>query len=237
MWSSGAEPWDLGAARVLSGDFTANGKSDIAVQLDLAGGGWRVVVFPGGALGAPTTWHQTGRGDVRHANLVAGDFNGDRFADLAELRDLGGCQTRLLTYRSNGTTFAEGRHQWLSRPGGFCADRNTPVAGDVDGDRRDDIIGVYDHGGSDLAMVRFNPAAHFTPREWWRKTGEFDPAAIAVSTGDFDLDGKDDLAVVQASRTTGQTQLWTLRSTGTAFADRVLGWQETTGGVPDRFEP
>jgi hypothetical protein len=148
------------------------------------------------------------------------------------VRDEGNCQVGLRTYRSTGSAFADGMPRWDSGPGAYCADRSTPVAGDVDGDGQDDIVALYDHGGSDTAMVAFTAAGGFAPQQWWRRTGEFDAAKAVISTGDFDIDGKADLAVVYSDA--GQTQLWTLGSTGTAFTDRVLGWQEVTGGVPVR---
>jgi hypothetical protein len=225
VWSSGSELLPISAARTLSGDFTQDGKTDIALQLGTPGG-WRVLVFPGGALGSPTTWFQSADADFAHARLTAGDFDGDGTAELAELRDQGNCQTSVRTHRSTGTAFETGVLKWQ---GAYCADRGTPVTGDVDGDGRDDIVALYDHGDSDTAMMAFTAASGFVPREWWRRTGEFDAGKAVISTGDFDLDGKADLAVVYAA---DQTQLWTLRSTGAAFADRVLGWQEVTGGKP-----
>jgi len=224
VWDSGSEVLPISAARTLSGDFTHDGKTDIAVQLGTPGG-WRVLVFPGGALGTPTTWFQSGDADFAHARLVAGDFDGDGTAELAEIRDQGNCQTSVRTYRSTGTAFETGVLKWEDA---YCADRGTPVTGDVDGDGRDDIVALHDHGNSDIAVMAFTSASGFVPQEWRRAAGEFDAKAV-ISTGDFDLDGKADLAVVH---TTDQTRLWTLRSTGTAFAERVLGWQEVTGGTP-----
>ena len=237
VWDSGSEALPLSEMRALAGDFDADGKTDIAVQQAVDGGGWRVLVFRGGALGVPAAWFETGPagGDWSRATLVAGDADGDGFADLIEMRDQGRCRTTNWVYRSSGTAFTGGVLRWDSGPGGYCANRSTPVVGDVDGDGRDDIVASYRHRGTDTAMVVFTSASGFTPAQWWRRVGEFDAGQAVLSTGDFDLDGKDDLAVIYPGSVAGQTQLWTLRSTGTAFADRVLGWQELTGGVPARF--
>jgi hypothetical protein len=228
VWSSGDEVLPISAARVLSGDFTADGKADIALQLGVAGGGWRVLVFPGGALSTPVPWYQSDVGYAQ-ARLVSGDFDGDGTTDLAELRDEGGCRVSVRTYRSTGTAFADGVLRWDSGPGAYCADRSTPVTGDVDGDGRDDIVALYGTG-SDTSMQVFTSAAGFVPQPWWHRTGEFDAAKAVISTGDFDIDGKADLAVVDSDA--GRTRLWTLHSTGAIFGDRVLGWQEMTGAVP-----
>ncbi|WP_370943549.1 FG-GAP repeat domain-containing protein [Amycolatopsis sp. cg5] len=230
VWDSGSEALPLSSVRALSGDFNADGKADIALQLSTPAG-WRVLVFPGGSLGHPVEWLQSGTGgaDFAHARLVAGDFDGDGKSDLAELRDQGGCQSSVRTYRSGGTAFEAGVVRWGSAAGAFCADRGTPVTGDVDGDGKAEIVTAYDHGGGDVELFVSGETTGFVPASWWREAGRFDPAKSAFSTGDFDLDGKTDVAVVQV---TDQTRLWTLRSTGAAFAAPVLGAAEVTGGTP-----
>jgi hypothetical protein len=76
----------------------------------------------------------------------------------------------------------------------------------------------------------FPAASGFAPSEWWRGSGPLLASAVP-SVDDFDLDGRQDLAVVQSCCTAGETQLWTLRSTGAAFAAPVLGWTARIGGT------
>jgi hypothetical protein len=224
VWESRA-PFNFASASVVAGDFTGDGTSDVAVRVDQ-----EVLVFPGGALGTPTTW-STGVQDAA-SRVVAADTDGDGRTDLAELRAHDGCRASLWTYRSTGNGFEPAVSEWDSGPGGYCG-AGTPVAGDVDADGRDDIVAVHDHGGGDVAAMVFRASEGFSPHEWWRGTGPL-RAAATPSTGDFDLDGRDDLAVVQPGGTTGETELWTLRSTGDTFAGPELGWRELTGGsLPD----
>jgi hypothetical protein len=227
-WTSGTEPWPIRDLRMFAGDFNADGKSDVAVQRATASG-WQVSVFPGGAMGTPVTWLQ-GTENWQSAPLVAGDFDGDGRTDLAQMRDLGSCRANLLVHQSTGTSFGAGVLRWDSGQGGYCVNRGKLVAGDLDHDGVDEIVSMYDHGGSDTALLVFGLANGFTPSDWWRRSGELTAAGSALSTGDFDLDGKADLAVVTAAG--DQTQLWTLRSTGTSFANRALGWQQAVGGRP-----
>jgi hypothetical protein len=203
-------PWSgelpLDSTRFTSGDFDGDGLTDVA-----AATGTRVQVFRGGALGTPATWL-----DGVSGKITAGDFDGDGKADLAEIRSEG-TGTSLRTYASTGSAFAAGETRWQGND--YPAGKTTPVSADVDGDGRQDVVVVGERA------VFVHTAANFTPRMWSQGT-----YTGVVTAGDFDLDGKEDLAVVRAAG--GKTQLWTLRSTGSAFDFPVLGWEDETRGTP-----
>jgi VCBS repeat protein len=216
-WDSGSELLRVRDIRMLAGDFNGDGKSDVAVQ-----NATTIRVFLGGAMGSPTSWLTS----TQNRALVTGDFDGDGRADLAQLKDLGSGRADLVVHHSTGTAFEAGVVKW---EGDYGVAKGKLVAADVNQDGRDDIVSMYDNGGSDTSLLVFNGGSN-APQEWWRRTGEFEASRSALSTGDFDLDGKADLAVV--ANNGPSTQLWTLRSTGTSFAGRVLGWDQVTGGVP-----
>ncbi|MET9631053.1 VCBS repeat-containing protein [Lentzea sp. NPDC006480] len=203
-------PWTgelpLDSTRLTAGDFDGDGKTDVA-----AATGSRVQVFRGGALGTPTTWL-----DGVSGKISAGDFDGDGKDDLAEIRSEG-TGSSLRTYASTGSGFGAGEVRWQGND--YPADSATPISADVDGDGRGDVVVV----GEQAVFV--HTAANFTPRMW--SQGKY---TGVVTAGDFDLDGKEDLAVVGAAN--GKTQLWTLRSTGSAFDFPVLGWEDETRGTP-----
>ncbi len=203
-------PWNgtlpLEGARFASGDFDGDGKTDVA-----AATGSRVQVFRGGALGTPATWL-----DGVSGKISAGDFDGDGKADLAEIR-AEGTGTSVRTYPSTGSAFGAGEIRWQGND--YPAGSATPVSADVDGDGRQDVVVV----GERALFV--HTASNFAPRMWSQGT-----YAGVVTAGDFDLDGTEDVAVARAAN--GKTQLWTLRSTGSAFDHPVLGWEDETRGTP-----
>lgn len=234
VWAGGPAIWSLTMARIATGDVNADGKSDIAVQIDEGNSKWRVSMFLGGNLGAPVLWLQGPAGSpawVHQAPLLA-DIDGDDRADLVSMRNAGGCRTTTVMYRSTGTAFtstAVTLHD--SGAGTYCWERSKPVVGDVNGDGRDDIITMYDHSATDSALWAFqSTGTALTAAQWWRTPNEFDAIKATLSTGDFNTDGRDDVAIVHAGAG-GSRQVWTLASTGTAFAARSLGWQEQVGAV------
>ncbi|MEU3643615.1 VCBS repeat-containing protein [Lentzea sp. NPDC034063] len=202
---TGALPLDQ--ARFTSGDFDGDGKADVA-----AATGSRVLVFRGADLSAPATWLEGVTGKI-----VAGDFDGDGKADLAEVRDENGT-TSMRTYASSGTAFGAGEVRWQG--GDYRAADVTLVAADVDGDGRGDVVAA---SGTKLVV---HTAADFAARTWW--SGAL--AAPVFTAGDFDLDGKEDIAAVRTAG--GRTQLWTWKSTGSAFGSPVQGWEDETRGTP-----
>ena len=117
--------------------------------------------------------------------------------------------------------------------GGYCWEHSRPVVADVDGDGRDDIVTLYDYGTNDSGLWVFrSTGSALAASSWWHVPGRFDAARAALSTGDFDGDGRDDVAIAYATGADGSgRQVWSLHSTGTAFADPALGWQEPAVGA------
>lgn len=241
VWSGGPAIWSLSMARLAAGDVNDDGKADIAVQVDEGNGNWRISVFPGGAMGAPTTWLQAPAGSPAwvHSMPLLADVDGDGRADLVIMRNAGGCRTTTVMHQSTGSGFTAAAvtlHD--SAAGANCWDRATPVVGDVTGDGRDDIVVMYDHGTTDTALWVFqSTGTAMVASQWWRTANEVDAAKTVPTTGDFNADGRDDVALVQACCAAGGRQVWTLGSTGTAFAARVLGWQESVDTVAGPRRP
>jgi hypothetical protein len=59
-------------------------------------------------------------------------------------------------HHSTKTSSEAGVQRWDSGQGGYCVNRGKLVSGDIDQDGRDDIVSMYDHGGSDTAEPQFH---------------------------------------------------------------------------------
>ncbi|WP_030023962.1 transglycosylase family protein [Streptomyces monomycini] len=125
----------------------------------------------------------------------------------------------------------------------------TQASGDFDGDGKDDIGVLYDYGqeadgANHAALWTFtaNGSGFGEPVKVWDNveagTGSWNWGRSKVTTGDFDGDGKADIAVLyndgQDADGTNHTALWTFTSTGSGFKKPVRTWQSTTSWSWDR---
>lgn len=223
-WHSGTAAWGLSQARLVAGDIDGDGKGDPVVQLNTGDGGWQILAFRG-AAGAPAEWLRTpaGSGEWAHSVPVLADVDGDGRDDLVVQRALGTCRTSFVVYRSSGTDF-ESQGRTLLESDSYCATAGKPIAADVDGDGRDDILALYEFGARDtgVRIVR----ADGTLAEGWREAGRFDPARVTLTAADYSGDGKDDAGLIVALDGGGR-EVFTLTSDGTAYSAPVSRWRET----------
>ena len=173
-------PIDQASTAIASGDFTGDGKPDLAVALNA---GVRMMLNPGngqfnGGYVFPIT---------RVTAIQAADLNADRNLDVVVAATtmnviLGGANGAF----QNATAYL----------GPDVLDDYTFAIADLDGDTLPDLAFTEGDLYEDMVSVRLN-----------RGAGRFDAPALpllASSTqpvaGDFDLDGKLDLAVLQLGR-------------------------------------
>ncbi|GMU65599.1 MAG: hypothetical protein AMXMBFR36_18730 [Acidobacteriota bacterium] len=154
-------------------------------------------------------------------SVATGDWNGDGFADLAagepgEDNGRGGIQVRFGS--STGIDLTSGIHRTETAIGGLSEVGDffgyTLAAGDFDGDGRDDLaVGIpgedFGAGGSveDCGQVNVLYGADagfdFGRTQFWAQdeilgagTSEaLDQFGLSLAGGDFDRDGRDDLAI------------------------------------------
>ncbi|MFJ3206748.1 FG-GAP repeat domain-containing protein, partial [Streptomyces flaveolus] len=111
---------------------------------------------------------------------------------------------------------------------------------DFDGDGRGDVGVLYDNGqqsdgANRTALWTFTSTGtgFGAPVRKWDSTGSISWmwSRSKVTSGDFDGDGRSDVAVLydngQQSDGAGRTALWTLTSTGSGFGAPVRKWDST----------
>jgi hypothetical protein len=171
------------------GDFNRDGKLDVVVIDLLSRDSAEVFLGNGDGTLQPAVQYDAGPGDCANSIAVA-DFNGDGKLDLA-VADACEKSVSILVGNGDGTFQQAMTHARVNNPW-FIA------IGDFNGDGKSDLAAAEFDGNSGAfdALVLFGhgDGSFDTTAEY--PTGEFAPLSIAV--GDFNLDGKLDLAVTNS---------------------------------------
>jgi phenylpyruvate tautomerase PptA (4-oxalocrotonate tautomerase family) len=201
--------------RILLGDFTGDGRTDVAIH-DSATGDW----FVGRSTGTGFVVERwaTGFGNRGHdvEHVLVGDFDGDGRADLA-LHDRR--TGDWFVGRSTGTSFAFS--PWLTSFGNRGRGRESVFVGDFTGDGRSDLV-IHDRPTGSWFVARSTGTA-FTVETWATSFGNRGHGRELVYVGDFTGDGRTDIAI--HDRVSGD---WFVgRSTGSSFAIEL--WASSFG--------
>jgi hypothetical protein len=236
QWDTGVGNWDLSASRLTAGDFNGDGRDDIGAFYDYGNAQTKLWVLTQGADGmfTATLGWDTGPGNwyLSATRLVAGDFNGDGRDDIGAFYDLGNSRTTL-TVLSQG---ADGKFTaalgWDTGPGNWYLPATRFAAGDFNGDGRDDIGAFYDYGNAQTKLWVLTQGADGTfaaKLGWDPGPGNWNLQASRMVDGDFDEDGKVDIAALY-DYGNAHARVWVL-SAGTdgSFA-ATLGWDSNPGG-------
>jgi FG-GAP-like repeat len=186
----------------LVGDFTGNGRDDIAMFSNT--GQWWLAVSTGNSF-------QMQRWDVPGAwapvsqwmDWQVGDFNGDGLADVAGLSSSGAWKVGI----STGTSFQA--QTWLpSKSWPIALPALDTFVGDFNGDGRSDLAGFFPSG---QLWVALSTGTSFTVQIWAKNLPK-GPNWLSFHTGDFNGDGFTDLAALDRLG-----NLWVFSSTGSSF--------------------
>ncbi|MEU0002073.1 FG-GAP-like repeat-containing protein [Streptomyces microflavus] len=232
-------------AQVASGDFNGDGREDVAAFYDngtSAEGKNRASLFAfysnsTGFAAPKKVWSTPGGFTWSKSQLTSGDYNGDGKDDIAVFYDSGSSDTgqmsSIYTFTSTGTGFSSPKQTWTT-PGGFTWSMSKVTSGDYNGDGKDDIAVFYDGGSSDTGRVSslytFNSTGtgFANPRKTWTTPGGFTWSAGQVTSGDYNKDGKDDVAVLYNGGKSADgkfvSSLYTFNSNGTTFDNPRKTW-------------
>jgi len=179
---------------------------------------------PGSCTDSP----QGGNGDVYVGNFDQGSimaycnptWNNDGFlsqGDVAGLARMYGGGGDVFVGASTGGGFSSGlaEHDW------FCVGDEVCKTGDFDGDGRQDLV-TFTRGTSGDAYVALSTGTGFNG--WgWKWHDNFCVGDQVCLTGDFNGDGRDDLAAFTRGST---ADVYVALSTGSSFAPTVTKWHD-----------
>ena len=219
-------PDQVAAKFAVAGDFDGDGRDELAVAKDVGGTRgndlWVMDYDP-----VAGRWSHLGDIDCSVAQVaakfaVAGDFDGDGRDEMAIAQDVGGTRGNDFWVMRYDPATRRWRH--LNPGSGLANDADVDcspdpvaakfaVAGDFDGDGRDELAVAKDVGGTrgnDFWVMDYDPVARR-----WSHLGDFDCSVAQVAAkfavvGDFDGDGRDEVAIAQDVGGTRGNDFWVM---------------------------
>jgi hypothetical protein len=202
----------------LIGDFNGDGKDDIATFTRGKSADVYVALSTGSSFGATQKWHDWFA--AFSETPLVGDFNGDGKDDIITFTK--GRAADVYVAVSNGSQFIGTSKKWHDW---FSPFNEIPMIGDFNGDGRDDIATFTKGSSADVYIALSNGSNKFDgmSRKWHDFFSPFNETALV---GDYNGDGRDDLATFSKGNTGG---VWVVLSNGSSFGTGADVWHNSFG--------
>ncbi|MGZ3115464.1 FG-GAP-like repeat-containing protein [Streptomyces sp. H62] len=235
--------WNFSRMTVNAGDFNGDGRDDVAVWYDYSDGSDKLHTFlakaDGGFTSPFASFARAEGWTASSMKFATGDYNGDGRDDLAALYGYSTGEVKFITFPTtpNGGFDQTAVHGWSTT--GWSFDSASVHSGDFNGDGRDDLAAWYDYGDGHDAVIGFTTGADgaFGNRTelWSTAAGNYTRGQMQIVTGDYNGDGRDDLATVYGySDGRVKTITWTAKADGTLNSP-LHSWEATSGWSFDRL--
>jgi hypothetical protein len=223
-----------------SGDFNGDGRDDLAVWYSYSTGEDTLFTFTANVRGTfnppfPSWSNSTNDWNVDQVKFVTGDFDADGRDDIAALYGYADHHVTMFSFLAQPTGgFQASLPSWTSTGWGDW-NRTYIQSGDFNGDTRDDIAAWYDYADGHDALHTFLSYADGTGRfntptqSWNSAAGNFDYSHMKMTAGDYNGDGRDDLAALYGyTDGTHTTRVFSWLGTADGgFAGSYPGWDST----------
>ena len=214
------------------GDFNGDGRDDIIIfvrnaKTDSGRGDVYVALSNGSTFVNAGTWHTFSC--INTEIPAIGDFNGDGRDDIATFTR-NASSGDVFVSLSTGSSFSGTGVKWHNF---FCINSEIPAVGDFNGDGKDDIVSftreTYSGDGRGDVYVSLSNGSGFsgTGAKWHNFFCIHNEIPIV---GDFNGDGKDDIAAFSRSGST-RGNIYVALSTGHSFSGTGQIWKDWSGAV------
>ncbi|MFE9374224.1 ricin-type beta-trefoil lectin domain protein [Streptomyces sp. NPDC006711] len=204
---------------------------------------WATATLGTAALPSPAPLPANGKQPTpsQPAQVASGDFNGDGKSDVATLYDYGrtdtGNRSALWVSLSDGKALLPPQGQWDSGDDSWNWNASKLTSGDFNGDGKTDIAILYNYGqdstGNNHTGLWFAGGATglSTPKKIWDSSSSWNWNASTVASGDFNGDGKSDIAVLydygRDADGSNHTGMWVLSGEADGVSAPKKVWDST----------
>jgi hypothetical protein len=209
-WETPPGSYWISVTKNVAGDFNGDGRTDIMSLYDYGNGEAGLFIIPGtGGSGPNATdayrvwWSPPGNFWPSVVKVAAGDVNGDGKDDLLAMYNYPDNSYGIFVFpgtASVGDGSSNPYMTWQSQPYWNSLSEVEFAAGDVNGDGRDDLVGLWDYPNSTAVLWVWasGPSGPGAPYQiyfdwnWEPNAGQ----RAQLTTLNWNYDGMDDIAVV-----------------------------------------